>query len=183
MANYHVVLPFTALGGDPARLLKFSAELGCATPAEARRRGLESFRDLALSTGLKFAAQPNENDVFIEDTDPRDETGFEVSALEYLAHSYAMKIVGGLDSASAMRLDKTVFRLQHQKAKSLAIDLGQVHPLSSAGLGVLLNIHDRLEVRLVRVPIGVRKMIQTLGLDATLTFYDSFPDAIRRAED
>lgn len=179
MAYYRVVIPHASpAANQTGRPLRFAAGLECGSASEARQRGVSELRELALDIGLNHTQNPATDGVFIEETENRTGGVLEMVELEYEPGKYGMKLQGPLESATALQLDKEIYGLQQQGAKSLVIDLGSVHPLGSAGLGVLLNLNDRLTVRLVRVPIKARNMMQMLGLDANLQIFDSFPEAI-----
>ena len=159
-------------------MLRFAARLECASTVEAKHRGITEFRELALAVGMSLLGQISENEVYIEDEEIKRGAVLETAELEYAPDHYCMTLEGPLESASALLLDKDTCILQQQGAKSLIVDLGSVHPLGSAGLGVLLNLNDRLDLRLIRVPIKARKMLKMLGLESALSLADSFPDAL-----
>jgi len=181
MARYQTLIPFNK-PGDP-NILRFTAKIGGGNAAEAKRRCLELFRELGAATGADMPRNIEEKDVYIEEADPRGEEVMETSALEVSPTIFAMYVTGPLDSATALKLDREVYRLQHLGARRLAIDFGKVHPFSSAGLGVLLSLNDRLDVRLVKVPAPARVLLQTLGLDSSLAHYNSFPEALTAPRD
>ena len=181
MSVYRITIPYgSPMGAAQGRILRFTAELDCEGAAEARSRGFVIFQELIRSTGFTCLHQPTENDLFIEAFDPRGAAPLEMASLELLPGVYCMSLAGPLDGATVLHLEREVHRLQHAGAKSLAIDFAGVHPLSSAGLGVLLTIHDCMDLQLVRVPPTSRAILRTLGLDATLVFYSSFPEALKR---
>ena len=181
MARYRTLIPFNK-PGDP-NVLRFTAKIGGGTAGEAKRRCLDLFRELGAATGANAPNSVQERDVYIEEAEPRAEVLLEMSALEVEPTVFAMNVTGPLDSTTALRLDKEVYRLQHFGARKLAIDFGKVHPFSSAGLGVLLSLNDRLDLRLVKVPAPARVLLQTLGLDSTLSHYSNFPEALSAPRD
>jgi len=179
MGRYRLTIPiFMAKDKDPASVLRFTAKVGSRSAAEARARGLDLFRDLGAATGRAPLKQITENDVYVEEADPHAQVLIEMSALEVQPGAFCMALAGPLDSATALRLDREVYNLQHLGARKLAMDVGKVHPFTSAGLGVLLSINDRLDVRLVKMPTNARTLLTTLGLDNNLTVYNSFPEAL-----
>lgn len=179
MGTYRIVIPYGgAAGDDSGHVYRFSGELECNSTAEARRAGISAFRELAVATGFQSANPPQESDVFIEEIDVRLSAPLEICALEVAKGVFCMRLMGPLEGQMALRLDRESYRLQRLGAKKLAIDCGQVHPLGSAGLGVLLGLHDRMDVRLVRMPANARETIKVLGLDASMAFFDSFSAAL-----
>lgn len=184
MGRYRLVIPiFTAQDKDPAKVLRFTAKVGGKGANEARHRGLDLFREIGAATGQNPSKPITENDVYVEEADPHATVLIEMAALEVTPGSFCMTITGPLDSTTALRLDREVYNLQHLGARKLAIDVNKVHPFTSAGLGVMLSINDRLDVRLVRMPAPARTLLATLGLDNNLTVYNSFPEAIAAKRD
>ena len=179
MARYRVMITYTAQEqAEPGRALRFVGKLGGGNLAAARQRGLALLRELGLAAGIKFDSAPTAEHVFIEGVEPRAEVLLEVGALEFTPGTFCMSLTGPLDSVTALRLDQEVYRLQSLGARALAIDFSHVHPFTSAGLGVLLNLNDRLAVHLVKFPANARKLLQTLGLEPSLAIHNSFPEAL-----
>ncbi len=179
MACYRVVIPYgTALEKNTGRILRFVAQLGCDSAQEARQEAVRGFTDLAVASGTHQSVDLHEEDVLFEETEQRVDVKLEMRALEIKPALFAMDLQGPLDSLTALRLDKEVYRLQRYGAKSLILDLSQVRPLGTAGLGLLLNLNDRLSLKLVHVPVEARKMMETLGLEATLRIFGTYEEAL-----
>jgi anti-anti-sigma factor len=179
MIRYRMTIRFSPPAEEmSAQPFQFIMETSVENEAEARRRAVTACRDLALSAGFDFAQLPLENEVNISVVKLAAEIRMELGALEISKGVYCARLVGPLDGASALRFEREAQRLKNEGAILFCLDLNHAHPVGSAGLGVLLNIHDRVEVRLVRVPPSVRKMFTVLGLDGALSFFDGFPEAL-----
>ncbi|MCW8129511.1 MAG: STAS domain-containing protein [Planctomycetota bacterium] len=184
MGRYRLTIPiFAANDRDPAKVLRFSAKVAGNSAAEARMRGIDLYRELGSASGRLPAKNLTESDVYVDEADPHAQVLIEIGALEVTPGVVCMSLVGPLDSATALRLDREVYNLQHHGARMLSIDVGKVHPFTSAGLGVLLSINDRLDVRLVKMPATARTLLATLGLDSNLSVYNSFPEALVARKD
>ncbi|MCZ7644723.1 MAG: STAS domain-containing protein [Planctomycetota bacterium] len=180
MPCYRVVIPYgTALERNTGHIMRFVAQLGCENADAARRRAVLGFRDLSAATGHAGDVELHEQDVLFEETEMRTDVKLEMRALEVRPTVFGMDLWGPLDSLTALRLDKEVYRLQRYGAKELIMDLSQVKPLGTAGLGLLLNLNDRLTLKLVHVPDAARKMMQTLGLEPTLRLYETYEKALK----
>lgn len=181
MGRYRLTIPiFTSKDKDkdPTKVLRFSAKVAGNSASEARMRGIDLYRELGSASGRMPVQNISENNVYLDEVDPHAQVLIEIGALEVAPGIVCMSLVGPLDSATALRLDREVYSLQHHGARMLSIDVGKVHPFTSAGLGVLLSINDRLDVRLVKMPATARTLLATLGLDSNLSLYNSFPEAL-----
>ncbi len=181
MAYYRISYQFnvTANAGTSAKR-HFVAGAECPNPLAARQKGLSLYRELALNTGTPIEKQPSDTDFVAEESDNRGSGLLEISSLEVRPQVFCMTLTGPLESATALQLDKEAYHIQETGCHSLIIELGHVHPLGSAGLGVLLTLNDRLEISLVQVPIRAKKMMAILGLEASLSIHESFTKALEK---
>ncbi|MBI5369362.1 MAG: STAS domain-containing protein [Planctomycetes bacterium] len=86
-----------------------------------------------------------------------------------------LAVHGSVDSYTIPRLDRAIEGLFRQKVFRLIIDLSNVDFMSSAGLGVLIASHQRVDSEkgvlvLVNPPAKVKEIFVNLGLGAVFTF-------------
>ena len=93
-------------------------------------------------------------------------------------------VSGRVDSATAPRLEAALRDITGHDRYHIVVDLGGVEYLSSAGLRVLVSAlkqarrWNRGDVRLARVPVRVRDVLQLAGLDVLFRTYEDPVDAV-----
>jgi anti-anti-sigma factor len=90
---------------------------------------------------------------------------------------------GSVDSYTIPRLDRAIEGLFRQKLFRLIIDLADVEFMSSAGLGVLIAAHQRVDSEhgflvLISPPPKVKEIFVNLGLGGVFTFCDDRTSAL-----
>ncbi|MCU0446145.1 MAG: STAS domain-containing protein [Microscillaceae bacterium] len=95
---------------------------------------------------------------------------------------YIIKIMGDVDAASSISLDKTLEQTIIQGKKSILIDCTQLNYIASAGLGVFISyIEDFKEKNIFFAIFGLsekaKNVFQILGLDKLITIVHTKDDA------
>ncbi|MGQ9681071.1 MAG: STAS domain-containing protein [Anaerolineae bacterium] len=95
-----------------------------------------------------------------------------------------VEVSGRVDSATAPRLEAALQEIMGQSRFRIVVDLGAVEYLSSAGLRVLVSAlkqarrWNRGDVRLARVPVRIKDVLQLAGLDVLFRSYEDPVDAV-----
>ncbi|MBI3270414.1 MAG: STAS domain-containing protein [Planctomycetes bacterium] len=95
-----------------------------------------------------------------------------------------LAVHGSVDSYTIPRLDRAIEGLFKQKIFRLIVDLANVDFMSSAGLGVLIASHQRVDSEkgflvLISPPAKVKEIFVNLGLGSVFTFCDDRPSALQ----
>lgn len=179
MPCYRMAIRFAAPAEeDQARSSMFVMLANVGGESEAKKTAVAACRDLALAAGFRFDQPVRDKDVSVAPVKMPADCRLELVALEVSTGVFCARLAGPLDGASALCFDRETRHWKSEGARLLCIDVNHAHPVGSAGLGVLLNVNDRLEVRLVRVPPAMRKMFDVLGIGEALPFFDGFPEAL-----
>jgi anti-sigma B factor antagonist len=104
---------------------------------------------------------------------------------ESVDNVYLIKIVGDVDAASSIYLDKAVSEGVQKNFDKLVIDCSELEYISSAGLGVFMSyIQDFRESGAQMVLFGlndrVANVFDILGLNQLLTIVDTKEEALTR---
>jgi anti-sigma B factor antagonist len=101
---------------------------------------------------------------------------------------YIIKILGDVDAASSISLDKTLEQSIGQGQKNILIDCTQLNYIASAGLGVFISyIEEFKEKKIFFAIFGLsekaKNVFQILGLDKLITIVATKDDAKRLREE
>ncbi|HET9139174.1 STAS domain-containing protein [Actinophytocola sp.] len=93
-----------------------------------------------------------------------------------------VEVAGELDAFTAPQLLDTLQDVLREQAPVLVVDLSAVQFMSSAGISVLLETHQRAgphtALRIVASSPPTLRPLQVTGLDTTLDLYPSRPAAL-----
>jgi anti-anti-sigma factor len=180
MGSYRISLSYQPVPPS-ARPLIFVSDIGAMSLSDARSRALAIFKELAEHAERKVSVQPTDRDLALEESDPRFDVLLELCALECRQGVYAMFLEGPLDGQTAMRFEKFMRKLENAGARSVALDLSLVQPVNSAGLGVLINLQQRMQVQLVNTSGTIKRMLELLGLEDLFIHSGSFIEAFKNS--
>ncbi len=99
-------------------------------------------------------------------------------------HCDLIKVSGRIDSATAPQLAKALDEITEAGRFKIALELGEVEFMSSAGLRVLIGTqktckrYNRGEVVLAAVPKRIYDALELAGFVPLFKFYDNVLDAV-----
>jgi anti-sigma B factor antagonist len=103
------------------------------------------------------------------------------------ADVHVVAVVGDVDAASAGTVRAGIDEAVGAGARTVVLDLTGVALLASAGMSLLLEVHESLRTRecALRLVTGtvrsVRRPLTITGLDRVLTLHDDLPGALDAA--
>jgi anti-sigma B factor antagonist len=91
-----------------------------------------------------------------------------------------LRVIGEVDAMTAPELRAAGSQLLDDNARTLLVDCARLTFIDSAGLSVLIELHDMAEVRYATMTIGhpsdqVRRLLSITGLDRKLILAPSSP--------
>lgn len=91
---------------------------------------------------------------------------------------------GEIDAGSSIHLDNAFNEARENGMKKVAVDLSQLHYISSAGLGVFVSHLDEFELEQVKLVIygiqeKVRQVFDILGLEKVIQIKPSKEEGIK----
>lgn len=102
----------------------------------------------------------------------------------HVKKSLAAKIYGDVDAGNAGHLREALEKAADEGTPVLFLDLSDVGKMDSAGIAVLVEIHDRLagqgrEFGLIKIPSTVKEMLELLGV---FRIYSDLEDGLKRTQ-
>ncbi|MCC9138629.1 STAS domain-containing protein [Pontibacter silvestris] len=94
-----------------------------------------------------------------------------------------IRIIGELDASTCIAAEQCLKKASASGAKKIMIDCQELSYISSAGIGVLLSTYYACSLQstlliLYSMPLKVKDVFETLGLDKTLFIKGSLEEAL-----
>ena len=92
-----------------------------------------------------------------------------------------MILHGDMDYFSVSELKNALFKLIHEKTKSIILDLSNVEYIDSSGIGLLVNAHKVMgnykgRIGLVNIPNDILHLLRMSTIDSIISIYKSEKD-------
>jgi anti-sigma B factor antagonist len=92
-----------------------------------------------------------------------------------------MILHGDMDYFSVSELKNALFKLIHEKTKSIILDLSNVEYIDSSGIGLLVNANKVMSnyngrIGLLNIPIDVLHLLKLSTIDSIISIYKSEKD-------
>ena len=92
-----------------------------------------------------------------------------------------MILHGDMDYFSVSELKNALFKLIHEKTKSIILDLSNVEYIDSSGIGLLINANKVMssyngKIGLLNIPSDVLHLLKLSTIDTIISIYKSEKD-------